>query len=96
MVIKMLSTIKWSDRNEANDAFVYSCSFGKSEDFILACAVGRCELQIFERDIVYKPTWTITGQKRGLYTCDASPKGDIIAFGGADSKIYLLDFGKFI
>ena len=54
--------IKWTDNDEPNEAFIYSCAFNKSgDDYIVAAAIGRNELQIFEKDIVYKPTWTITG-----------------------------------
>jgi len=89
--------INWTNNNEPNNAFVYSCGYNKGpDDFIVAAAIGRNELQIFEKDIVYKPTWTITGLKQGLYSCDISPKGDMIAFGGADHHIYLIDIGKIV
>lgn len=89
--------IKWVEGQEANDAFVYSCGFAKGgEDFIYAASVGRNELQLFEKDIVYKPSWTITGLKQGLYTSDISPKCDMIAFGGADNHLYIIDIGKII
>lgn len=89
--------IKWTDDKQANDAFVYSCRFNQGpDDFIIAAAIGRNEMQLFEKDIVYKPTWTITGLNQGLYTCDVSPKGDMVAFGGADHHIYVIDIGKIV
>lgn len=89
--------IKWTDNDEANDAFVYSCTYNRGpDDYIVAASIGRNELQIFEKDIIYKPTWTITGQRNGIYACDISPKGDTIAFGGADQHIYQIDVGKIV
>jgi len=59
---KKICGVKWTDTDEANEAFVYSCSFNRGvDDYILAASIGKNELQIFEKDIIYKPTWTITG-----------------------------------
>merc|ERR1712196_619917 len=92
-----LCGIPWTEDEQMNDAFVYSCGFSRSgDDFIVAAAIGRNEMQLFEKDLVYKPTWTIKGLKHGLYSCDVSPKGDGIAFGGADQHIYILDIGKIV
>jgi len=72
-----LCGISWTGIDEPNEAFVYSCCFAKGkEDFIVASCLGKNEVQVFEKDIVYKPTWTITGLSKGIYTCDIGPNGD--------------------
>jgi len=53
----------------------------------------RNEIQLFDRDIIYKPSYTLCNFKRGIYTLDWGNKGNMIAFGGGDGKLQLINYG---
>jgi len=53
----------------------------------------RNEIQLFDRDIIYKPSYTLTNFRKGIYTLDWGNKGNMIAFGGGDCKLQLINYG---
>ena len=52
-----------------NNQRMYAFSH-KKEDMILAGSIGVNELQFFERDIIYTPTWTIKNVPEGIFAFD--------------------------
>jgi hypothetical protein len=61
----------------------------------LAGAAVRNDIQIFSRNITYKPSWTINNFSRAIYSIDWGNRGGYMALGGGDSKCYILESTKY-
>ena len=94
---KKICNIKWRGIEDDFGASVYSCKFSHyGPDFIIAGAIGLNELQLFEKDIVYSPTWTISGVTKGVIDADISPISDMISFANGENSLNLINVGKLI
>lgn len=78
-------------------AGVYSAKFSHyGMDCIVAGSVNTKELQVFERDIVYMPSWTISDVPKGVTDLDISPIGDMICFANGEDGLNIVNVGKII
>lgn len=90
----ILSLERRYDRLIKNEnAYIYACQYSKlGEDQVITGMAVRNEIRIFDRNIMYVPTWSISGFDRAIYTLDWGNKGKKIAFGGGAGKAYVFKF----
>ena len=92
-----MSDVKWRGTKSEGNADVYSLSCSKKkEDFFIAGTINTGELQLFERNIIYTPTWTLSGIDGGVTACDISPKDDMLAFATGGKRFHILNIGRVI
>lgn len=78
-------------------AGVYCCKFSHyGMDYIAAGSINTRELQIFEKDIVYMPSWTVENVPKGVSDLGVSPLGDMICLANGASGLTILNVGKII
>lgn len=78
-------------------AGVYSAKFSHyGQDYIAASTMTTSELQIFEKDLVYMPSWTISDIPQGVTDLDISPIGDLICFANGANGLDLINVGRII
>lgn len=52
----------------------------------------RNEIRVFDRNITYTPSWSVSGFERAVYTLDWGNKGKKVAFGGGGGKAFVFKF----
>jgi hypothetical protein len=82
--------------NEENaDCYCLAGSHCKN-DFFVAGSINVPELQIFEKNIIYSPTWTLSQIEGGVTSCDISLRDDKVAFTTGGKRLNILNVGKII
>lgn len=88
--------VKWKGTESDENADVYALTYSRrKDDFFVAGSIASGELQIFEKNIIYTPTWTAEGIHGGVTSCDLSPKDDRLAF-TTKKGVHILNIGKII
>lgn len=78
---------------KVDNAYVYTCQYSKTgDDQIIAGMAIRKEIRIFDRNITYVPSWSISAFERAIYTLDWGNKGRKVAFGGGAGKAYVFKY----
>ena len=89
--------VKWKGPESDENADIFSlCSSRKKDDFFIAGSIASGELQVFEKNVVYTPTWTAGEVMGGVTSCDLSPKDDRLAFTTGSKGVHILTIGKII
>ena len=89
--------IKWKGTESDDNADVFAlCYSRRKDDFFIAGSIASGELQVFEKNIIYTPTWTAGGVTGGVTSCDLSPKDDRLAFTTGKKGVHILNIGKII
>jgi WD40 repeat protein len=72
---------------------VYAAQFSKTgEDQIIAGMAVRNEIRIWDRNITYLPSWSVSKFDRAVYTLDWGNKGKKVAFGGGSGKAFVFKY----
>ena len=72
---------------------MYACQYSKTgDDQIIVGMAVRNEIRIFDKNITYVPSWSISGFERAIYTLDWGNKGRKVAFGGGSGKVYVFKY----
>lgn len=92
-----LADVKWRGLDSELNADVYSlCCSKKKEDFFVAGSITTGELEVFEKNNIYTPTWTVSDVHGGILSLDLSPRDDRLAFTTGDKRVHILNIGKII
>jgi hypothetical protein len=65
-------------------------------EYMIAGSVSTRELQLFERDIVFMPSWTLSEIPKGVTDLDISPTGDMICFANGTDGLDVLNVGRIV
>jgi WD40 repeat protein len=92
-----VNSIKWRGTKSDENADVYSLCYSKrKEDFFVAGSINTGELQLFEKNIIYNPTWTLSDIDGGVTSLDLSPRDDMLAFSTGNKRFHILNIGRVI
>jgi WD40 repeat protein len=92
-----ITGVKWRGTKNDENADVYSLTYSKKkEDFFVAGSINAGELQLFERNTIYEPTWTLSEIEGGVTCLDLSPRDDMLAFSTGNKRFHILNIGRVI
>lgn len=95
--MEMITRLDWDNGAPCPTAYVYAAQFSKrSDDMIVAGSSGKNEVKIYDKGIVYRPSQTIAGLEKGVFSVDVSENGSLLAFGCSNGDLFTFNIGQMI
>lgn len=89
----MICPVEWRE-GQQDSIGIYSCKYSTSgTDCIIAAGIQTPELQVFEKDQAYYPSWTISEIPKGVTDLDINSTGTAIAFSTGNKGLNVLNIG---